>query len=888
MNPKAILKKAGVVVNPVNDYAEVFRTTPTCQLRAARFEACQKRLLEDPPPASAISLANLCSFDAMDPTVLPALIKTKAEISRLDSYVAMDWPNEHGALCRIPLSGPTQLALYSNPLDGQSVDALLDWLKSWKPYGALKRSEMLLELRADQLASCIYNLPMVLFSHVAGVRQLTPLPMASWARSDSGCVVSMPADDIDEQTARQVSAADFVDLVEEKVATGTEASPRFITMVLERLSVDARLSAGAQIDTWLNAISAISKSVSTTCIADVVVVGWIFDLVESGTVKKQEKSTVGTRATYAKKAGPAIWRAIQVIESSTDSWELGDITGLVETIKADPSVQFDQVFAAALGSFLAFLHYAYDLPLVKAGGPDGPPPVPRAQYVTDKEFQRAMKWIRESTTLDPDMKTRSMVVLSLLRFAPLRLKEALHIRLRNINFVTTGVEIEIQAWRGILCLKSTAAVRRVIIKDADAVSAIRDLANKRQGRAGGLDDLLFGDIDEPQRISRKFVLHRLLLVVLKASTGDPDMTVHALRHSFCSDRMAEILTSDCLVDFSRVHHLMYAMGHATAATLVESYAHVFEFALRMRLDIQMNEIPITSEVASRISGVPANTIRQRAKRYSTPVNDIGWKSIADAAAVIPWPKASERFELTSPQSPTLQSGISALLTPRKTLEAIGLLQAGQLPTTLIAQRLRISVDCVESISKVTQKLPGLLQANTPCIEWHSVEASLQALGIRMSTVQQVKFAKLLRSIDLATGLDVRSVAASGMSWLKLRDKNGYWDASHRNNLLAVLQLFARIDAKPSQFAVCHTSDVEGIRKAGLAHQLFVAAFSGQATAAPSVNCRSDRPSCFVIFPTPAQNGPSFAPAAISTNGLDVLMLALTVYALVIGGHHDLS
>jgi len=94
--------------------------------------------------------------------------------------------------------------------------------------------------------------------------------------------------------------------------------------------------------------------------------------------------------------------------------------------------------------------------------------------------------------------------------------------------------------------------------------------------------------------------------------------------------------------------------------------------------------------------------------------------------------------------------------------------------------------------------------------------------------------------------------------------------------------------KASQFAICHTSDVNGIRQAGLTHQLFVAAFSAQATRAPSVNCRSDRPSCFVIFPTPAQNGPSFAPAAISTNGLDVLMLALTVYALVTGDGHDLS
>jgi integrase len=888
MSQKSILKKAGIIVNPVNDFAEVFRTTQTCRLRAARFEACQKRLLEDPPPASAISLANLCCFDTMDPTVLPTLIKAKTKITRLDSFVALDWANEHGALCRLALGYPSQLALYSNPLVGQSAEALLDWLASWKPFSVFKRSEMLLELRADQLASCLYNLPMILFSHVAGVRKMTPLPMESWARIESGCAVAMPNDDIDAQTARQVSAADFVDFVEEKVTTGGEASPRFITMVLERLSVDSKLSPGAQIDSWLAAITALSRSVSTTCIGDVLVVEWIFDLIESGTVQKQEKSSVGTRATYAKKAGPAIWRAIQAIESSTDSWELCDLAGLVETIKADPSVQYDQVFAAALGSFLAFLHYAYDLPLVKAGEPDGPPPVPRAQYITETEFQRTLAWIRESTTLDTDMKTRSIAALSLLRFAPLRLKEALHIRLRNIRFVNEGVELEIQTWRGILALKSVAAVRRVTIQDAVAVAAIRDLVQQRQGRASGLDDLLFGDIDEPKRISRKFVLHRLLLVVLKASTGDSDMTVHALRHSFCSDRMMETLASDCLVDFSRVNHLMYSMGHATAATLVECYSHVFELALRMRLDIQMHDIAITSEVASRISGVAANTLRQRATRYSTSVSEIGWKSIADAAAAIPWVKVTERFDLTSPQSPTLRSSISSLLTPRKTLEAICLLKGGRLQPHQIAQRLRISEDCVESISKITREFPGLRESNAHCIEWHSIDASLQTLGIRLGSVQHVKFTKLLASIDQATALDPKSVAACGMSWLKLRDKNGYWDASHRKELLAVLQLFARLDGQASQFAVCHTSDVDGIRSAGLTHQLFVAAFSTQAAVAPSVATRSDRPHCFVIFPTPTARGPSFAPAATSTNGLDVLMLTLTVYAHILESNHDLS
>lgn len=885
MNHNLLLNRAGIVVNSLNDQVEVFRTTSECRMRAARFEACQKRLMEHPPQKNAVSLANLCCFDAIDPTLFPGLVKAKTEISRWEGLVALDWFANSGALCRVALSNLTQLALHSSPLGEQSVDALLDWLADGQAFKGCKRSDLLQELRADQMAYCIYGLPMVLFSHVSNVRKMTPLPLGTLARIESGLVPVMPDVDVDAQIARQVTAADCVDALEQKAATGGGASPKFITMVLERLSVDSNLSSTAQVDAWLTGIAALSGTVRSTCIADVLVVEWIFDLIESGTVLKQERSSVNTRSTYARKAGLAIWRAVQAIEASPDSWEIEDIATLVETIKADPSVHYDQVFSAAIGSFLAFLHHAYDLPLVRAGEPDGPAAIPRAQYITDTEYQRACTWVLESTTLDPDMKSRVLAAMALLRYAPLRLKEALHLRLRNEDFTAAGLELEIQSWRGVLTLKSTAATRRVVINDEKAVSAIRSLFEIRQGNAGDLDNLLFGDINQPKSVSRKFTLHRLLLSVLKAATGDPTMTVHALRHSFCCDRMAEILSSDCVVDFSRVNHLMYAMGHATAATLVESYTHIYEFALRLHLDIQMLQFPISSEVAGRISGLSANTLRQRAARSSRPVSEVGWTAIADAATEVPWVKGVDRLELAAPRCPALVSSVSALLTPRKTLDAIELLAVGNLNELQIAQRLRISVDCVKSIARIARSLQGSAESKSAEVEWHSVDARLQALGIRFASVQHYKFAKLVESMDLAATLDPKSIAATGLAWMTMRSSRGYWDASNQRALLTVLQLLAKLKAQAGQFAICSTNEAKGITLAGQAHQVFQAAFSAPALKAPNVKCRSDRPDCFVSYPTPTADGPCFEAAATSTSGLDVLMFALTVYSKAIGGHH---
>jgi hypothetical protein len=79
---------------------------------------------------------------------------------------------------------------------------------------------------------------------------------------------------------------------------------------------------------------------------------------------------------------------------------------------------------------------------------------------------------------------------------------------------------------------------------------------------------------------------------MKQVTGDPDITVHATRHTFASTEVERSLL-DGMMDFKEVRgldRLRVRMGHADPRTTLMTYCHLYEDVLRECIDMAIQQL----------------------------------------------------------------------------------------------------------------------------------------------------------------------------------------------------------------------------------------------------------------------------------------------------------
>ncbi|MDP2267962.1 MAG: hypothetical protein Q8K46_02235, partial [Deltaproteobacteria bacterium] len=133
----------------------------------------------------------------------------------------------------------------------------------------------------------------------------------------------------------------------------------------------------------------------------------------------------------------------------------------------------------------------------------------------------------------------------------------------------------------------------------------------------GAPTFLFGDPNQPKKLYRFGHCVRLINDLLKDCTGDDTVSFHSLRHTTASSRCFRLLTEPAKPSaIEPLHVLMHQIGHASAATLWNTYFHFPEFALRKAVDRVDAVMQISSTEAGYWLGELPSTLRQQRHRVN--------------------------------------------------------------------------------------------------------------------------------------------------------------------------------------------------------------------------------------------------------------------------------
>ena len=116
-------------------------------------------------------------------------------------------------------------------------------------------------------------------------------------------------------------------------------------------------------------------------------------------------------------------------------------------------------------------------------------------------------------------------------------------------------------------------------------------------------------------IDRRHEMLALINRALKLATGNPNASVHWLRHTFITESAAAVLSSSNLASRNRFGEIGNRAGHASAMTTLTSYTHGYEPSLRWHLDCALDKgIAWSSTSAASLLGVAASTLRKQKQR----------------------------------------------------------------------------------------------------------------------------------------------------------------------------------------------------------------------------------------------------------------------------------
>jgi integrase len=562
-------------------------------------------------------------------------------------------------------------------------------------------------------------------------------------------------------------------------------------------------------------------------------------------------------------------------------WSGADLSAGYLSMMADPSCKDRRGLGAAISSFQSFLHEVFGI----ATSPLGlhkliPEPTPRVQWIPQSAVLRAIRWLDEDTQGDPRLKEICALKILMANSAPLRLDELRWLRLSNIALLPDGsIEVEITPWIGIHRLKTPAAKRRVLISDPTVVSRLGSLISQREAEGAPSGGLLFAAPGDDASPYRPRAIHLTLLRLLKQATGNASMTFHALRHTFISNYVEELLSSSSITNNNRLAQLADWVGHETAVTTLRFYSHRYETALRMQIDASLREVSLTNADGERLLGVKANTLTAGARRRRIPLECHLWQLI-DARAqalVLGLPAATTGLELHEPAPMSLIGPVARHFTAHSCLKALNSLSLG-IDHQLIKGRMQLRSSDLASIDKAAIGVASNLYAARgalPPAGLTSARAVVKHFGFDFDRSLQPRYANLVEAMALP--MDPPLAAAAAKAWISAW-RGGELNADPPERLVPLLSFLK--DAAVGLDALLFTYEDDGSDPIGVASLLASAAHVGAAvfhdhwpTKRLKRN-RRGRARAYLIWPSGAETNA----AGRSNAGFDALMFALAVWS----------
>ena len=877
MNKEELLERAGILVTYSSIEVPSFRASSLVNTRAKRFTDLQQEVVRHDWDHRIVLAMHLVAFDGFDPFDFD-LIRTHKVAFRTTTFgLALELSNDEEVVRRYLLGLLTQ-KFSAVPLVWDEVQELtwVEALKTLKPYAHFNEAEILIELRCDQLAWAFQRLPSALFSHLSGLIPSTPLSRDTWERMRTGAAPLARGEVLD--TEADANSGDLLDAAEN--SSSDNNSPALIQQALNCLSAEPHETARQCLTRWNRNLTALAPKLHGYSPHIGLIISWIAHVVEHGTSKKGSEADTATRRRYANVAAIPLFRAIQSYSTDPGRWTKDMRVAAFVSVMSSASNTDKRALSAAIASFQFFLMEAFELRPLDAGLKDFVPvSKPRAQCIFLAEVERTSSWFAAARMDDERLRSRLQVALWLSYDAPFRINELLHLRKGNILKLKDGsYEVSIIPPRGGQ-LKTSAAIRRVWVRLPTACAFLARLLEQREREGWASKDLLFGAGVEGGVPYRKSRLRYMLLLALKATTGDPDMTIHALRHSWVCRELEALLVSSEVCNFNRLSHLATQVGHASVHTTLEYYFHLMERPWRMHIDVALQfELKWTSDTGARYTDMSPPALRQRASRANQTVDALIWTRL-HASAV-------ENIDTLTPVdvvwgipcSPDLTDKALTPLTPALIMLFLIAVEKAEHPPEVLAQRYGLSSEQGRSaLLHLSEVRTQLSRTSYTRRSTRNRTVDRNAPDLRIQKIQQPKYARLVASLGEIT-VDLELQRRGVDAWKVLRNRYGYIGLVDRNatyNFLSLLQhlglhahnldvLIAQSD-EPG-FADSTQAQIEGV---------FLSAMVAHPTYIQGAPPHPTRPAAFLQWHPSGHEKKT--PANSDLKGLDSIMLVLAVF-----------
>jgi integrase len=756
MTLQSQLKTAGILTYPDSVQQYDFRYLDQRINRSRRFQKARIEISKLPNDAIGVHEARLVLLSLIQPMYLDKAISGTPY--RQANAVYLDWEVQDEGFHddqkpRIERRRLTDLTVISIPnkasVPADGVSNMVRMLRANTAYRAIPESSVLEELGHDLNCWATAKLPGPLAAHLLGIQPFWATPRETLIRKST---FKRRPERSKNDSELELQKAVFEDAAMTTVASGRKGvDTTIIESSLKILTSRAGETDAQTLERWTADYLQLKTNIQYADCHTAVIVAWQFNLIESGTAN-QVDAVPQTRSGYIKQLTLPLLSTLRIIGGDPSNWTeeklIAAYTAMIFAHQGDR-----RKFCAALNDFQLYCHETWGTPYVQINASIYvPPPRPRTQIVHAHEVAKAVLFLETYQGGDQRLLQSSALMLRLFYQAPFRLNELGYIRMGNIKFNEEKTEAWVEVYP---CrengLKSPSAERPLQIIDVTSVERLISWVDKRRLEGAKDGDFVFGK-KAGKGLYRKALAAATIRSVLKAVTGDPGMTIHALRHTYATRMLSEIFQNSNALDTNRLNQLAHDMGHVSISTTIHFYAHEYSDVLHFLGERATRKlIEFSAPQAANVVGSTADAVRQIPARNGLSIDAYAKNHIATAAIQKEFPPPLNHDEWIDATCPELSRQSQSELTLLKVLEiAVSLSLADPPNHDDIANVHDVSRDLVDCASTALQTL-GLRLSMT----WRTnrrqkfgpIDSTLKAIAALQFSPKDIlhpKYAALLR------------------------------------------------------------------------------------------------------------------------------------------------
>lgn len=860
----SLLEEAGVLVELDDAFQHHVRFTPGAAHRERRFHALQVFVRKLAHDASGVLPLRLVALDLISPGWL--LLALAQRPFRHNTAAMLDWKVQVGPADlnlirwdRREISNSSVLAFshFLSTPDKGLADAL-NLLSTCPGYTNIPADRLMDELHKDLCVWAVRNLTGPMWAHITSLRHIWALDRISLAREHQPLVppasATSSSDLLDSQVAFEFAARGATSRV------APTAHPTLLDRAVKKITTSSTESDEETLGRWFGALIGLKFHLPSSDVNTAILLCWMVDLVESGTLGKPNARIV-TRARYMRNLAVRMWVACQTQQVTLTSASSSDLYQVYSAVLADPTATDPVALRSALASFQSYSVQQWGLPFIPVGPAGGelPQEHPRVQIVHNHEAERVLEWLHTEDAPDKRLCQVARALFALLWVLPMRLEEAHQLQIRNLVFNVDNSVADIEILdRSDRPLKNTNSIRRNSVLDGHAIAILSAWSDKRKAEGAMPEDYLFGGKDGDE-LYRPAAVQSLLRSLVQAATGDPRMTLYALRHSGATRALVAAADVCNDHDYNVFAHVAYLLGHGSVDMTFRFYIHKFESQLRREIDGALRPLKtLTSAEGSLVAGVKANTLVQTAKRRKLPIHLLVEQRLRTLAQATTLPSAVDTSDWETPVCPPLGSKVDKSLTPRAVFELIAYWHSSTaLSDAELANLLEISSAGVFRVRTVVLELANAIHARrlhqqskdlVPVVE---IQHALKVMRLRPSSLLQGKYHSLRASfvpqpVDELTREAARAVKI-------LLSKPGYLRLDRPRELFVLLELLRTWKIDSSHLLVCTQPVFKGDTTAETRVQELGQTFAAVLLTSPSLQiaefAHPGRPAAYLLWPS---------------------------------------